>query len=230
MPVSSANQRFLTAFREVEAAIADRGARGNLRDAIQGLARDGRLTVREAGELDDLYSVRNLLTHVGIDGQEPFEVSLATVRRMDHLRNRLTGRAPTIETLLGRVETVPPDTTMSTAVQLMAEHDYTCLPIYDDDGFVGALDADVVMHWVGDGLARDELLLDAPVSDVRGRYADPNVGFCRADALQRDVAWTFQRAIREESPLVAILATDDGTAAGRLRGIITPWDVPGLAS
>lgn len=224
------NSRFLSAFREVEASIADRSSPSrSFRDAIYQAGRAGRLTPAESRDLEELYAMRNILSHYGIDGQDAFEVSSAAVRRMEQLRNKLTGKAPTIQGMLGRVETVEPSTTMGAAASIMASQDYSCLPVYEGSVFCGALDADIVMHWAGEGLAADELLIDSAVSEIRGRYPDPQLEFCREDALQRDVAWAFEAAMRERVPLAAILATSDGTPQGKLRGIITPWDVPSLS-
>lgn len=162
------NARFRSAFRVVEATISDGSSSSrSFRDDIYGQVSRGALSPAEARDLDELYTLRNSLVHYGIDGQDAPEVVPAAVRRMEQLRNKVTSSAPTIAGLLGPVESARPDTSVSAAAVVMAKRDYSCLPICDGDTYCGTIDADMVLHWVGDSLVAEEMLLDCTVADIR---------------------------------------------------------------
>ena len=110
----------------------------------------------------------------------------------------------------------------------MAREDFSCLPVYDHSGkFVGAIDSDSVLRWIGSHLTDAGIIEDTSVGRLL-TGSGPMIEFRRTDSPQRDIAASFQEALRREAPLVAVLLTSDGTRTGRLSGIITPWDVPSL--
>jgi CBS domain-containing protein len=173
--------------------------------------------------------VRGLLAHSAIGGQDPIEAAGPLVREVERVRNVLTGRVPTVQGFVRDVVTVKPATSVSEAAGLMAKDDYTCLPIYEGDAFVGSIDSDAVLGWLVRGFESDEFVLDATVADVRAHSSEPALAFRRPDTPQRDVLATFEYALEEQVPLSAVLLTGDGTRSGKLQGILTPWDAPTLS-
>lgn len=170
----------------------------------------------------------DLVGRWGGDGQDPVEVRPATIRTLERIRNDLTGNVPTVRGLHGPVVTVTPDTTVADAALTMADRDYTCLPVEVRGDVVGAVDSDMVMHWLADGLGTDGLIEDTTVGDLRAARPDPPVRFLRADSAQRAAVAAFEDALRDGELTAAILLTPEGTARDPLRGIITPWDVASL--
>jgi CBS domain-containing protein len=133
-----------------------------------------------------------------------------------------------VQDLLSEVTTASPDTKVSEAATTMAREDFSCLPVYDHSGqFVGAIDSDSVRRWTGSHLTDAGNIEDISVGRLLSG-SGPMIASRRTDSPQRDIVASFQEALRREAPLVAVPPTSDGTRTGRLRGIITPWDVPSL--
>ena len=226
------NQRFTIAIREIEESLRSRWSRNgrfNFKDAAYQAVGDGVLKPAQAERLETAWDVRGILSHTAIGGRDPIEVATPLVREVERIRNALTGRVPTVEGFVRDVTTAEPGTSVSEAARQMSGGDFSCLPIYAGDAFIGAIDSDAVLRWLVRGFENDEFVLDATAADVRAHSSDPAIAFHRHDAPQRDVLATFEHALEEEIPLSAVLLTTNGTRAGKLRGILTPWDAPTLS-
>lgn len=226
---SQLNHRFSITIREIESAL--RSLWGNDRkfhfvDAAYGQVGSG-VSAKDAQLLEIAWEVRGLLAHQSVNGQDPVEASPQLVRSIEQIRNRLAGRVPTVQGLLNDVTIVSPDTQVSEAATTMAREDFSCLPVYDDRRFVGAIDSDAVLRWIGNHLTDAGIMEDSSVGQLLSG-AGPMIEFHRKDSPQRDVVASFEEALSRGAPLVAVLLTSDGTRTGRLGGIITPWDVPSL--
>ena len=222
------NRRFLLVMREIEQHLEVMSRESSFVGAAYDQIAGGPLTAEDARTLEWAWEIRNLLAHQQVDGADPVEATAPTVRAVERVRNRLTERAPTVLGLLGEVVTVGPDESAAAAANLMAVNDYSCLPVEIGGEIVGAVDSDMLMHWIGETLPEVELLEDLTIGQLRQRWPDPPLGFARIDAPQREVVARFETALRDERPLAAILLTADGSAQNRPQGIITPWDVPSL--
>jgi CBS domain-containing protein len=229
---SPLNHRFMIAVREIEQDLRRRWSRPgqfSFTEAAYQQVGDGSLKAAQAELLETAWKVRGLLAHSAIGGQDPVEAAGPLVREVERIRNDLTGRVPTVQGFAREVVTATPATSVSEAAALMARDDFTCLPIYEGDAFVGSIDSDAVLSWLVRGFENDDFVLDATVADVRAHGSEPAVAFHRPDAPQRDVLATFEYALQEQVPLSAVLLTSDGTRGGKLQGILTPWDAPTLS-
>lgn len=229
---SPLNERFTIAVRELERELRRRWSRPgqfNFTDAAYQAVGEGGLKAAQAELLEMAWKVRGLLAHSAIGGQDPVEAAAPLVREVERVRNDLTGKVPTVQGFVRKVATATPAMSVSEAAALMAEGDFSCLPIYEVDAFVGSIDSDGVLSWLVRGFESDEFVLDATVADIRANSSEPAVAFHRPDTPQRDVLATFEYALEEQVPLSAVLLTSDGTRSGRLQGILTPWDASTLS-
>lgn len=221
------NHRFSIVMREIETYITQRHDRP-FTDAVYALVGPGTLSPDDARLLEWTWDIRNLLAHTVVDGHDPVEASPATIRSLERIRTKLTGRAPTVQGMLGPVATVGPGCSVAVAAATMSSNDYSCLPVEIRGEVIGAIDADLVLHWLAEGLGTEGIICDATVGELRRDWPDPPIDFMRADALQRTVVSRFEVALRDGAPLAAVLLTPDGSARGPLEGIVTPWDLASL--
>lgn len=221
------NRRFLKCVSEVEAHLS--GPKG-FKDRAYDMVSDGSLSASQARELDWMWDLRNLLSHNSVDGSEVAEVLPASVRAAERIRNRLTGRVPSVKGLLSNVAMANPKDSVAAKAEFMASNDYSCLPVRVEGRVVGAIDADMILHWVASGLHESGLLEDTTVGDIRNRFPQPRLAFMRSDSAQREVVAAFKASLAKRGPLGAVLLTTDGSDTGPVKGIVTPWDVASLHS
>ena len=156
------------------------------------------------------------------------------LRRGEAWRRDLRSAAPhrpLLDVLLDQpVMTCQSDEPIGPVVQRMFERAYSQLPVYRGENLVGLLTGDTITRWYAasrdmGGTPSD----DTPVSDVLG-YAETGHPFelVGPETVVGHALLLFNQAMREGTPLTAILVTSDATAAGKPLGIVTTADLPRL--
>ena len=232
------NRRLDSALVQIEEQLkanypAAPGKKFEFNAAVTLARQDGRIDKREEDVCSDLWKVRNLLSHRTFGGQRPIVATAEGAVLAEQLLEQLGGPIPRIQQLAGRrneVTTIAPDSTVRDAIQLMREHDYTCLPVVDaTTGFHGLLSSHDLLLWIGGGLRDIGLVEDTLVGAV-AREGGIDFHFVPRDLPQQDARRAFlTHADEHHQPLAALLITMTGKQHEPLLGILTPWDLPGLA-
>lgn len=119
------------------------------------------LLPRDQDELVVLADLRNALTHgLALDDARLAQPTTAAVDAMRRVRDRFL-RPPTCLSVLNQDKplVVTPDSSVREALDQMYDREFSQLPVYDGDTFVGLLTTNTVARWVGqqmrehDGLA-----------------------------------------------------------------------------
>ena len=230
------NSRLLDALTDIERHLfatyptPDEG-RESFRQAASGAYRAGKLADRDLVDLQDLRDLRNLLSHSRWDGRTPVTASIAGVTRAEQLNEQLTGKIPRVAQVLSEraVTRIRPAETVEVALEMMQQHDYSCLPVVDPDaGFRGLLSSHDLVCWFGARLTTDLEVTDIAVQQVM-HAGGPDHLFVRRDLPQRDARQAFvDHLTAAGQPLAAILVTMTGHTHEPLLGILTPWDLPYL--
>lgn len=193
----------------------------------------GALSGPERDETLRLWDLRRLLAHGDAAGRPVARATLPAIVRAEQLFERLVGeplaRMDSFSRSRAEVTTVQPDTLIGAAAAEMAQHDFSALPVVDEeDRVVALLTGQDIAHWLGEHLNELGMIEDIPVRDVMN-LADDDYAFAPRDLPQREARRRFVDHLEDRGvPLMALLITYRGTPKEPLLGIVTPWDLPYL--
>lgn len=227
-----ANDRFFDAFEEIcqvlkERASGDRVG-GSRSDIIYYARRDGLIGDEDARLLRECNPLRNSLAHHRVDGRTMLTVSYGMLAAVEALRHRLVGHGDTVAWFQKDVVTVAPDAPLAEACTLMKTHDFSALPVVSDDGIHGLLSSNDLVWWMGNRVDDLFLLEEVAVLDVMNAHTTVDFELVRRDMPLHDVPGRFTEALELGRVLGALLITRTASPKGRLRGIVTPWDLAQL--
>ncbi|MFA9444417.1 CBS domain-containing protein [Egicoccus sp. AB-alg6-2] len=208
--------------------------RFEFKDAASAAYRDGHLNEVQLADCRSLWEIRNLLSHRRFGGRRPVVATAEGAVLAEGILEALSGRVPRVDIFSarpGNVATVRPDSTVRDALKLMQSNDYTSLPVVDQTvKFQGLLSSHDLLVWIASELESIGLVEDAPVGRV-ARTGGVDYRFVPRDLPQRDARRAFHTHPDEHGqPLAALLITKTGAIHEDLLGILTPWDLPTLAS
>lgn len=203
-----------------------------LSEALQA----GRVTAEESRILEDLWRLRAILVHESYQGRPPAAASLPGLVQAEQLLEKLTGRVPRLSDLgiasAKSVTTTRPTTSLSDALMVMVERDFSAIPVVDESNrFIALMTDDDIVHWLAGHLDEHGAVIieDTLVAEVM-HAAGPDYTFVPRDLPQRDARRIFQRHTDASgAPLMAMLITMKGNESEPLLGILTPWDLPRLS-
>lgn len=132
------------------------------------------------------------------------------------------------------VHTASAEDDIGHVVEKMEEGDFSQMPIRDDNRVTGVLTANTVARWVGAELHKDGqglLVTDTLVKHVLPHSErEDNYEFLNRSANVYEAYELFQADANPRQPPDAVLITHNGKPDESLLGIITPFDLPDLAS
>ena len=130
-----------------------------------------------------------------------------------------------IPTFKRQVITVNRDDSLAAVLLLIDQHDFSQLPVYHNDRFIGLLTENGITRWLAHHVRTAISLVEleeVPVKlVVREEETTKNVEFLRSDATVDDVVQAF----RSNPVLEAVLFTTNGRRQESLMGVATQWDV-----
>lgn len=182
-------------------------------------------------ELELCRETRNLLSHSPlVDGEELVSPS---PRLLDVLRAIIAEvkDPPTARSICTPTEKLLLCTGCERAVDViraMQQKGYSNVPILEDGVLDGVFSAGTLLASLAEGT--ETFGADSLVSDF-SRFLPPNVKrqesyrFAAPDASYYDIKDEFEPGGPTESRVAAIFVTSDGTARGKVIGMITPWDM-----
>lgn len=230
----------MSAFNDIEAHLK-RSLYGG-RDGAPGFrrmldeykqARARNLRPRQYDALLLFSDLRNMLTHGQRLNDEPLaEPTEAAVEAVRRLRDELLHPA-TVRSVLKREKpvTVTPGESVRRALDTMYEYDFSQLPVYEGDTYVGLLTTNTVARWVADQMRQhDGLAEDAPVAEAL-KFSE---GIERVLHVWRDVTtteaiWQFTSAAEAGQPVTALVITHSGKITESPLGIVVAEDLARLS-
>ncbi len=223
--------RFLDAFAHIEQALESRIGSDRHKpfyQLVDEASRKDSFVHDIAVELKEYGDLRNAIVHERIDDQPIAEPHPETVRRIEKIRDLLQEPPKVEDEFLRPVVTCKSTDLVGRAAQLMYEHSFSKIPVYDGSEFVGLLTAEAVTHWLGAQLAKGDSDLHAEtVASVLG-YVDASVSyhFVARKTTVFEVMGLFDEASHRGQRLQAVLITHDGRRTAKPLGIITVFDLP----
>lgn len=183
-------------------------------------------------ELRVLAKVRNSLTHERHFNDRRLAVPTETaIDAMRRVRDRLLNPPTAIAVLRSQKPmVVESDLSVRAALDIMYEKDFSQLPVYDDETYVGLLTTNTVARWVADEMRQhDGLVEDASIA-VALRYQETElVRHVSRKISSTQALRTFVEAAERGKPLAALIVTETGKPHQRPIAVVTPADLPALA-
>lgn len=235
--MENAGQRFITAFNEIEkhfrAELGDKKRLGFAELARRYVvAKD--LPVQHQTALLAFARLRNAISHeLYRDGLPVADPRLDIVEQIEQLRNLyLTPR--TVMSILEPREvcSVDPSQPISAALEYVRLFDYSQIPVYDGDHYVGILTTNATARWLAAQLAADAGLLKA---ETVGHILKFTEEYERAQHVPPSI--TAVEAVRrlskggvEGKPLTALIITKSGSPTEKPLRVVSDYDLPALVS
>lgn len=157
----------------------------------------------------------------------------ATVAVAESIRDHLLSPPKALQVLGTQTPTtIEPALSVSGALKLMHDHDYSQLPVYEGSSYVGLLTNNAIGRWVADQMHMHHgLAEDAPVSDVLpfAEESDRVVHVPR-DITAADAVAKFADSAEKGAPVTALIVTEAGKPTETPLLIIVSADVPRLTA
>lgn len=232
-PEATRAQRFLVAFARAEGALEDllgAGSGNSFRWLVRQASKRDPLVRSVEDDLLELSELRNAIVHDRGGGYVIAEPHEETVARLEKIVD-LIADPPRIDEVMSRpVVTCRPGEPLAEAAKRMVDGDFSRIPVYDDDTFVGLLTANAIARWVAARLAGPaDSLEEEPVEAVL-EYGEAGRRYevVERKRLVTDVVALFTDAPRAGRRLETVLVTPTGSDAERPIGIVTIQDLPKL--
>lgn len=195
--------------------------------------RSRKLLPKTHEELLVLAELRNALTHGRmVNDQRLAEPTATAVDAMRRVRDQFLD-PPTVLTVVeqGKPLIIEPDSSVRQALDLMYEHDFSQLPVYQRDTYVGLLTTNTVARWMAAQMrAYDGLAEDVPVEQaLRFRENDELVEHAARTTTTTEAMQSFVIGAERGRPLTALIISHAGKPDQRPLAIIVAADLPLLA-
>lgn len=230
---TSRSDRFLVAFARAEEALEEllgSGSGNSFRWLVRQAAKRDPLVRSVEDDLLELSELRNAIVHERGGGYVIAEPHEETVAHLEKIVDLVTD-PPRVDEVMSRpVVSCRPAEPVAEAAKRMVDGDFSRLPVYDEDAFIGLLTANAIARWVADRLAGPpDTLHEEPVEAVLA-YGEAGRRYEVVDRkrLVTDVVALFTEAHRSGRRLETVLVTPTGSEAERPMGIVTIQDLPKL--
>lgn len=189
------------------------------------------LSGKQAETLKDYSNLRNAIAHGRYyDGDPIAEPHPRVVESIEGLRDLLIN-PPTAFTILGGqdVAVLAPDAPISQALSLIAQHDFSQIPIYENGSFLQLLTTNVITRWVAADLEDNNQLDAVTVREVLafGEPADRAV-FLDRRAIAQEAIDALTNPAKDGTHAFAAVMTEHGKKNQTPIRIITPSDLSEL--
>lgn len=235
--MENAGQRFITAFNDVENHFrAEIGAKKHV--GFAELARRyvaaNDLPVQHQTALLAFARLRNAISHeLYRDGLPVADPRLDLVEQIEQLRNLYLTPRTALNILEPReVCSVDPGQPIGAALEYVRLFDYSQIPVYDGDNYVGILTTNATARWLAaqlaadDGLARTESvghILKFAEEHERAQHVPQSI--TAADAVHQ-----LSKGGQEGAPLTALIITESGRPTEKPLRVVVDDDLPVLVA
>lgn len=235
--MENAGTRFMEAFREIERhfrtalRVDEHVAFGDLvREyvAVKHLPRQHQDVLLACGRL------RNAITHEPYrDGLPIADPRLDVVEQIERLRT-LYLKPRTALSILGQreVRSVSPGQPISVALEYVRLFDYSQMPVYDGDSYVGILTTNATARWLAAQLATNGGLAETETVGHILKFAEQHE---RAQHVARSITAAeavhrLSKGGQEGKPLTALIVTQSGRPIEKPLRVVVDDDLPALVS
>lgn len=178
-------------------------------------------------------SLRNAISHSRYYGGRPIaEPVEEVVAEIERLWTQISA-PPLALTVLGGGDVcqVHPDEPISVALDYVRRFNYSQLPVYDENGYLGVLTTNAIGRWLADQLSHIGLAEGEPVRQVM-RFAEEDE---RAELVPRAItaAEAIDRLSRGRDSgrhVAALIISQRGYKTEKPLAVVVPYDLPALSA
>ncbi|MGM9634693.1 MAG: CBS domain-containing protein [Candidatus Avispirillum sp.] len=219
---------FLNTYRDLEELLcAKYGMRSG---AVQEFAaREGK---RYSEDLNLCRDIRNLLSHhAEVDGSDAVIPSEAVQRRLEEILAfaKDPPRALSVSTRLENLFRAEPDDKVSYLTDAMERRGYSHVPVLDKEHrLTGVFSVSTLFSYAKrhpDFSFKELTVVDMADCLPPESHATEKFGFVDRDAGLGEIRDSFRSNGPASRRVAAVFVTSDGTAGGKVLGMITPWDI-----
>lgn len=229
--------RFLAAFNDIEGhfrAVLRAGDHVDFGQLVRDYTAKKRLPYQYVDALRVCASLRNAISHGRFyEGRPIADPVEYVVVQIELLREQILAPQKAY-VVLGpmNVRVARPADPIAAVLEHVRRFDYSQLPIYDDNGYVGILTTNTIARWLADQFGRNTgMAEEEPVRKVMG-FAEPHESarlvprtITAAEAIDR-----LSHGGAEGRPLTALIITDRGKATETPLAVVVADDLPALSA
>ena len=230
-------QEFLDLYKQMEALLDEKygEAAGRHGNAVTRFIKEpaGR---EYRDELDLCREVRNLLTHnPNMDGQPVIEPAPALLQTLRDAIARLNAPPSVMQyaTLAPELTVTDPKQKAYTVMEAMEKRGFSHIPIVANGKFMGVFSVSTLFAYQLKYPERKLNIKESIICDF-SEFTSIDQHICERFLFMKpeQTYWDAQKAFEcgnsvKNKRLAAIFITSDGTATGKLMGMLTPWDIIG---
>ncbi len=198
-------------------------------ELVENAAKNNDIVKNYSSTLKEYANLRNLIVHSNSNKYmaEPFTETIEFLGRVIELIKN----PPKLDPFLCNVLTFRSDDDLRDVMLSMKENDYSQVPIYNGEKFVGLLTSDTIFRWVASELVVHGKLSEfATVSDAL--IYDEGVAGCAyigRDHPLIEIMDLFDGSQFEDCKIIsAVLITKNGNQDEEILGIITRSNIPSI--
>jgi hypothetical protein len=238
MKQMSRAERFIAAFNDIEdefRRVLDPEKHVKFLEMARTYADQHHLPSVQRDGLQTFATLRNAISHGRWhDGQPIAEPNEATVREIEKLRDQITSPPKAVRFLPeGPVCTASPDDPISTVLKHVVDSDYSQIPVYDGTRYIGILTTNAVARWVAYRLEHGHVIPPGaePVGHVLAfAEAYERALFVNSTLTAAEAIDQLTHGGEGQTPVTALIITQDGQQSEKPVGIITSSDLPALSA
>ena len=229
--------RLLAAYNELDdymRRFLKHGSETSHKRLIDEIAQTNPLFERVQYELHSFAKLRNAIIHTHMLNAAPIATpNEEAVAEYEKMVAGLLHPPPawSIAIALSDIFTTEWTERVRDVVAVMNEHVYTHVPILRDGAVVGVFSEHTFFSSLA-AHARLEITDETRFEEFReflapDRHASEFFVFLSETATLVDLLICFRKNFDEKKRLAAVFITEDGSETGRLRGLVTAWDIAG---
>ncbi len=194
---------------------------------VHNLKRSHRMISHFSKELLEYNDLRNAIVHERIDGQVIAEPNDFCVKEFTHIYNNITSPQAVYDVCRNNVKTIRKTDSLSHALEIMSEKDFSQLPVYDKNSFVKMLNYETITSWMVKNMKDESILLSkVKVEDVLNYHSDyrKTVFLPRSSDIY-EIIDVYKKNVNEPKQIDAIIITHNGKDTEKPLTIVTDFDI-----
>jgi len=201
------------------------GNTDNMYNNTKNFLKDERIKCKEIditeNHLKNILSLRNVKVHT----PSFVEIKENAVMILQLIINNFCRKASDIATPGEKIYKATPSFYIKDIIEMMAKNLYTHVPIIQGSKFIGIFSENTLLRLTVDNKNIDKLKIKDIQSYLKATEGTDAYEFLAADADFYKVHKLFQKYIDKNKRLGVIFLTNDGKKSGKIKGLITAWDL-----
>lgn len=179
-------------------------------------------------DLIEYAQLRNAIVHNRNGDKLIAEPLREVVDNFELIYKKLSEPKKVIDILNHGVFLLNPKDSFQYALKIMRKYDYTTIPVYEKDKFLGVFNTSSVTRWLTKNMKENEIIeyKGVLVEDILLDDEMMALKFVSEETSVYDVRDIYKKNIISQNQIDAIIITETGDSKGKPLMIFTTWDMP----